>query len=553
MIVLFFVIPLGGSFFALLEKIFPKIRISKAASVISFAACFFLLVSYTRGILGGDIYSIVIGNWNPLVGIREQLDSISWTGLLIMYVVSFQALLYTFSEKKYDSSFYFFFLILHAGMAGMLLAADLFNLFVCLEIVGISAYVLISYTGKGRAFFAGFKYLLLSSLGISLFLCGVFIIYKYTGSLYLYDMRQFFSSGLVRSREAAFAVAALIAGIGVRTAFIPYTWLPDAHAYAPHPVSAVLSGVVIKVSFFAVWKLVFLLNLYEVRTFLLWMGVFIAVVGVLRALTQTDFKVLLAWHSVSQMGYIFAGFGSGTVASVTGSMYHAMSHALFKSLLFLSVSFIIIMTGERSLKKISGVGRIFPLAAVLFLAGALSIAGIPPFTGYVSKKLILSGITEHPAAWWLLQAVSAGTVASFIKLSGIFRGREAVFHGETVAGKIFFKNIDNTGSFVSGYAAMTVLALLCLFTGIYGKFIASLFARLIYGSETGISLYLWKTENFIQSAAVIAAGIIIYSFVMSSGGQKLQEKARKFQLSFNTQLVLLLCGFLVIAGAVYFY
>ena len=341
-VILFFVVPLVFSFFPLIEKTIPKFKVSKAASVISFIVLFILLGLYAGPVFRGESFEHVIGGWTIIVGISQKLDGIAWIGLALMYLVSFPAMLYAFSQRGFDSTFYFFFLVLHSGLAGMVLAADLFNLFVCLEITGICAYVLIAYTKKKKAVFASFKYLMLSSLGISLFLVGVFVFYKKTGSLYFMDIAAFFRPGMFHTPEIAFATAALIAGIGVRTAFIPYTWLPDAHAFAPHPVSAVLSGVVIKTSFIAVWRLTDILGLFEVRLFLLWMGSAIALIGVLRALTQNDFKVLLAWHSVSQMGYIFAGFGAGSDLAVTGSMYHAVSHAFFKSLLFLSVSVVIL-------------------------------------------------------------------------------------------------------------------------------------------------------------------------------------------------------------------
>lgn len=547
-VILFFVVPLVFSFFPLIEKTIPKFKVSKAASVISFIVLFILLGLYAGPVFRGESFEHVIGGWTIIVGISQKLDGIAWIGLALMYLVSFPAMLYAFSQRGFDSTFYFFFLVLHSGMAGMVLAADLFNLFVCLEITGICAYVLIAYTKKKKAVFASFKYLMLSSLGISLFLVGVFVFYKKTGSLYFMDIAAFFRPGMFHTPEIAFATAALIAGIGVRTAFIPYTWLPDAHAFAPHPVSAVLSGVVIKTSFIAVWRLTDILGLFEVRLFLLWMGSAIALIGVLRALTQNDFKVLLAWHSVSQMGYIFAGFGAGSDLAVTGSMYHAVSHAFFKSLLFLSVSVVILFTGERSLKKITGTGAKLPLAAILFAVGALSIAGLPPFTGYVSKKLILSGLKDYPAAYWMLFAASIGTVASFTKLSMIFRGKlsDGLASGEIT--------LEKRG-FSFGYAGMAMLAGFCIASGIFGTLFSQKIAFLISGVELDPSaINLWKDKNeYIKTVIVFLSGILVYLAVMSSTGKRIQEYARKIELSFDSQLVLLFCGFLTIAAFIHFY
>ncbi len=549
LLILFIVIPLFFSFFPLIEKIKPALKMSKAASLLSFILSTLLLAAFTAGISQGAEYKTVVGGWTIIAGISQRLDGISWIGLALMYAVSFPSLLYSFSEKSYSSIFYFFFLVLHAGMAGMVLAYDIFNLFVFLEITGICAYVLIAYTQKGKAVFASFKYLMLSSLGISLFLIAVFIIYFATGSLRFDDMPKLFSSISSQSAPAAFAVAALIAGIGVRTAFIPYTWLPDAHAFAPHPVSAVLSGVVIKISFIVVWKLVTLLSLSEVRLFLLWMGCAIALIGVIRALAQTDFKVLLAWHSVSQMGFIFAAFGAGTVLSVTGSMYHAISHAFFKSLLFLSVSIVIIFSGERSLERIRGAGKYLPAASILFFIGALSITGIPPFTGYVSKKLIFSGLKDYPAAYLALFIASIGTVASFTKLSLIFRGKISSAMKDKDAA-------INTRRFTGGYAGMTILAIFCIAAGVFGTYISRQIALLIYGPEI-LSVFnpkLWNdTAEYMKTAFTVLAGIILYKFVMSKAGKKLQEAAGRITVCFDSQLVLLFCGFLALSLFLYRY
>ncbi len=548
LIILFFALPLLFSVFPLFEKINPRFRVSKAAASAYFAVSFIMLILYIPSMFSGNEINSVAGGWNDLVGITQKLDGISWFGFFLMFTVSFFSMLYSFSENEYGSTFYFFFLVLHAGMAGMLLAADIFNLFVCLEITGICAYVLIAWKKKEKALFASFKYLMLSSLGISIFLIGTFIIYSRTGSLRFDVFADYFRNEENRSLSTVFAVSALIAGIGVRTAFIPYTWLPDAHAYAPHPVSAVLSGVVIKVSFIAVCRIIILLDLVEARIFLLWMGSAIALIGVARALSQTDFKVLLAWHSVSQMGYIFAGFGAGNQYGITGAMFHSLSHAFFKSLLFLSVSLVIISTGERSLKKVTGTGKKFPFAALLFTVAALSIAGIPPFTGYVSKKLILYSLKSHPAAYWMLLASSIGTVASFTKLSLIFRGKLSAGIKE---GIIPVRKIP----FISGYAGMSALAILCLAAGLGGRYVAEKTLFLVTGEINSFSsMNLWTdTAEYIKAAVTVVSGIILYRFVMSRTGIKIQHFLLRIRLSFDSQLILLLCGFMAIALIIQFY
>ena len=546
-IVFFIVIPLLGAFLAFIEKIWPRRKIAKPAVILVFLFSFILLFLACSDIFHGNKYEVFIGGWTEVVGIALRLDGLSWAGLFTMYIVCFFIILTAFSDRNYDAAFYFFFLILLAGMAGVLLAHDLFNLFVCLEIVGISAYILISYSRKDKAILASFKYLLLSSLGMALFLAGVFIVYKNAGTLCLGTLKECLAGSSGRSREESLAVACIVAGMGIRSAFIPFhTWLPDAHAYAPHPVSAILSGVVIKVTFITLWRLIVLLGMGDVRVLLLWAGVLTALLGVLRALAQTDCKRLLAWHSVSQMGYILAGFGAGNSIAVTGSLYHILSHAIFKSLLFLSIGSVILYTGRRSIKKLSGLLKVMPLTAVLFLAGALSIIGIPPFNGYISKKMILYGLKDLPSAYWVLWAVSAGTAASCIKLSAIFWKKGPPEEALIIP-------VRNNKGFSLGHLGMIGLALLCLITGIVGPEILKPGSFLISGMTIKDMPFFWNLEALLDTVITAAAGVALFFLIISRRGKKLQDYISRRELSFDWTLVLFLGGFLFFYGFIYLY
>ncbi|MFQ3620444.1 MAG: proton-conducting transporter membrane subunit [Spirochaetales bacterium] len=567
LILLFSVLPIFLSFLALLEKALPSLKISKLAALLSFLGGLFLLGYFWEGIWAGEVYQTVVGGWPTWIGIGQQLDGIAWVALALAYLVYLPVLLYSFSEEEYDSRFYFFLLLLQGGMSGIVLAIDVFNLFVFLEITGISAYTLIAYQHKDRAIFAGFKYLMLSSLGITIFLLGVFILYRETGTLSYTSLIQWKNLSPY-PRPIAFALATILAGIGVRTAFLPYTWLPDAHGFAPHPISATLSGVVIKVSFIVVWKLVMFLESSGAKLFLLYFGAVIALIGVLRALTQTDVKVLLAWHSVSQMGYVFAGFGGTEEVAQIGSMYHMVSHAFFKALLFLSVGTVIVFTGERSLKKVSGMGKVFPFLSVLFYIGALSIMGIPPFIGYVSKNLLFSGAQAHPFAYGLLFSASIGTVASFTKLSLLFRGQPTL-NGFSLENTTTSRLRPSTptsdthrlrplnSNFFWGYASMSLLAIFCLIGGFLGAYGTTFFATIVLGKEASPSLtnpvatsaFLWqKGSEYFKTVITLALGYGLYRFIISSPGKQIQEWANRLRISFDYQLILFLCGLILLTS-----
>ena len=546
-IVFFFVIPLAGAFFAFIEKIRPTVKTARPAVILVFIVCLLLLLMSAKGIFRGETYEVFMGGWTEIVGISLYLDGLAWAGLLTMYIICALITGFAVSAKHYDASFYFFFLILLSGMAGVLLAHDLFNLFVSLEIVGTAAYILISYSRKEKAVLASFKYLILSSLGMALFLIGVFVVYMNTGTLCLGTLISHYSGTPSRSLEESLSIACLVAGIGIRSAFVPFhAWLPDAHAYAPHPVSAILSGVAIKVPFLALWRLIVMLGIGDVRILLLWTGVFTALLGVLRALVQTDCKRLLAWSSVSQMGYILAGFGAQNSLSVSGSLYHIFSHALFKSLLFLSVGSVMIHAGERSIKKISGMAREMPLATLFFSVGALSIIGIPPLNGYVSKKMILDGLNGIPAAGWILWAVSAGTAASFLKLSSIFRGSKKT---SEIASS---SNLGKRG-FSFGNLGMGGLALLCLITGLFGPDLYRPIGILLFNQPLDSIPVFWDLKTLLDSGMAVLTGFILYFLLMSRSGIRLQEIVSRREIGFDWALILFLGGFLFYYGFIYLY
>ena len=264
LIVLFVVIPLVGAFFCLLEKFLPRFHLAKISSVAVIVACGVLLVILFPMVQSSGQIVYTVGGWNRRVGIQQWFDSFGWMSFALVFFIAFLTLLFAIAEGLYDYTFYFVFLIMLAGTSGVLLAADVFNLFVCLEILGIASYILIAYFAKGHAVMASFQYLVLSSLGMAFFLLGVFLLYQHTGTLAILEMAPTIASSASADPSVLVAIAALIIGLGVRTAFFRFhTWLPDAHAYAPHPVSAMLSGIHLKISFLTIWRLVLVFDMHS--------------------------------------------------------------------------------------------------------------------------------------------------------------------------------------------------------------------------------------------------------------------------------------------------
>ncbi len=535
---LLMIVPLIGAGVCLLEKAFPRAPLCKAASIIALLVSLALLIPLYPGETPQPVLSVV-GGWEASVGIQQVFDGLAWLTCGVIFALSLLILLFAFAERAYEPTFYFLFLISVAGMVGVMLAADLFNLFVCLEISGLASYVLIAYAQKGDAVFASFQYLLLSSFGMVFMLLGILIFYQHTGTLSLFDTASYCAAHPELASTFAVGVAALIVGIGMRAAFVPFhAWLPDAHANAPHPVSALLSGLVIKIAFLAIWRIVLAFPSVSFQPIFLHLGAITAVFGVIFALAQSDCKKLLAWHSISQMGYILASFGVGTPLGLTASYAHVIHHALFKSLLFLCVGGVIHVTGERSLKRLGGLAPALPLLSVAFAVGACSIAGIPPLNGFVSKKIIGYGLQHAPIAALLITLAGIGTVASFLKLSAIFRPN---YHVETPT--------PITRSLPPfAYLPLLALSVFCLLTGLFGGVWLNTISGLLFGMRVADNLRLYAPDGMLNIVVTVLLGATLYRGVISPRGQAFSAMLRRRQPGLNMSLLLLIWAFLLLSG-----
>jgi multicomponent Na+:H+ antiporter subunit D len=338
------------------------------------------------------------------------------------------------------------------------------------------------------------------------------------------------------------ALAALCVGIGVRTAFIPFhTWLPEAHAYAPHPVSAILSGAMIKISFFAMVRIVLQFGGSYLMQLLMWIGAVTALAAVISALAQTDVKRLLAYHSISQLGYILAVFGAGTAVGLTASFLHALNHALFKSLLFLTVGAAVTFTGQRNLDRIHGMGSRMPAFAAAFFAGALSISGIPPFNGYASKAFITLGM-KGTDAYALLWVTGFLTMASFIKLGRAFLpasgGNSAPQGSGPLPGRL-------------QTIVVAALALMCLASGVFGVPVASFLHSILHGRSLEAYPSLFSGGSLLGTLVLIPLAILAYYLVLTDVGRGVSRRVRALAPQLRMVLVFFFVGLLVFAAVAY--
>ncbi len=437
--------------------------------------------------------SLGIGSWTlqgwTLTSFSREFYADSLSALLV-FLVSLIGLLATIYSQRYMrhqvqegglphtttsgrlTAYYGWLMLFIATMLWACLSNNIIMLYVAIEASTIASGLLVAFYWDKRALEAGYKYLMLLTVGITFSLFGCVLVYA-TGANLLGGARGLLLSDLasVAGRfprtTVVLASGFLIVGFGTKAGIAPFhPWLPDAHAEAPTPVSALLSGVMLKVAIYALVRTVSLFypSFPPVAMFALTLGVFTLVIGDLMALAQDDLKRMLAYSSVSQMGYILMGFGIGTELGIYAGLFHMLNHALAKALLFLAAGAVIYATGARAISQLGGLGKKMPLTSFSFFVGALAVSGVPPFNGFQSKlALFVAGADSGD--WW---AVIIGIAGSLITLLVLAKAAKAVFWGSPCCRpsgqEVRVREVPFTVS-----ATMVILALLCLAIGLYPK------------------------------------------------------------------------------------
>ena len=423
MLPFFVVIPLGASFLAALLG--RKIRNASdyTANLAALALLFFSLNSL--GLVSA--YKTIVyrlGGWMPGIGISLVLDGLSSFMLVTVNLISFLVTVYSISYmRRYTDKwkFHALFMLMLAGMNGMILSGDIFNLYVFLEMASISGYVLVAFGTEAQDLEASFKYAIMGALASIFILLGIALLYSYTSTLNMADI-SFALADRPRSIVVSFVCVLFLAGFGLKAALVPFhAWLADAHSCAPTPVSAMLSGVLIKVlGVYALMRIFFneLGVSNSILGILMFLGAVSMLVGVLLAVAQWDFKRLLAYHSISQIGYVVLGIGLGTPLGILGGLFHLFNHSIFKSLLFLNSGAVEYSLGTRDLKEMGGLREKMPVTANTSLIASVSISGIPPFNGFWSKIIIIFACIQANHFGYALCAVAASilTLVSFMKV-----------------------------------------------------------------------------------------------------------------------------------------
>lgn len=384
-----------------------------------------------------------LGGWAPPVGIQYVVDEVAAFVALVVTSVATLVIIATrrWAEREAGDRpgpFYALVMLLLAGLAGMVITADLFNLFVFLEISSLAAYALV-FLGGRAGMLAGFRYLILGTIGGAFYLLGVGFLYFSTGTLNMEETAAILAASQT-SRSVQAGAVFIFVGLGLKMALVPlHLWLPDAYTHAPSSVNSLLAPVMTKVGAYAMVRMFlsvfpdgYLKDEVLVADGLLVLGLVGIVFGSVAAMRQSDIRRMLAYSSIGQLGLIAVGIGLATPLGLVAALLHVMNHAVMKGTLFLAAASVRLSTGLSSVDGLTGLGRAMPLTMACFTLGALSMVGIPPAAGFFSKWWAAQAGVE--SGQWVVVAVVLGStlltaVYVFIVLERIYlrppAGRES--------------------------------------------------------------------------------------------------------------------------------
>ena len=415
-----FVLPLLGRW--RVQAVFP-------VTIAALAASCGAAVTTARDVLADGPVHYHLGGWPPPWGIELRVDAPGVLMLLLLSGVTLVVAVYSRRSIEHEldvreAPFYCVYLLLAGGLHGIVATADLFNLYVFLEITSLASYTLVALAGGG-ALVAAFRYVILGTVGAVFYLLAVGYLYSTTGTLNMADMAAVLP-GLHDSNAVRVGFAFLVIGLGIKMALFPlHAWLPGAYAEAPSAASALISATTTKVAAFALIRMLFFVfepgftvEVLPAAELLAWAGAAAMVLGSVMAFAQTDLKRLLAYSSVAQIGYIALGAGLANADGLTGGLLHIVNHAVMKCCLFLAAGAIVYRIGARDIDALGQLAVRMPWTTGAFTVAAFAMVGIPPGGGFFSKLYLILGAIEA-GRWVFVAAMLISTMlalAYFVKV-----------------------------------------------------------------------------------------------------------------------------------------
>ena len=422
------IVPLLGASLAVLTA--PWRWAQRVISLIALTINVVVSVVLLVDVDDGEMLVMQAGGWKVPLGITLVVDRLSAVMLVVSSLMLLSVLVYAIGQGAEESRYASFnpvYLVLAAGVSASFVTGDLFNLFVAFEMMLVASYVLLTLGGRPGQVRSGMSYVVISLVASTFFITALALIYAATGTVNMAELSQRIPE-LSDGVRTGFSLL-LILVFGIKAGLFPlFFWLPDSYPTAPGAITAVFAGLLTKVGVYAIIRSQTLLFPPEAQqgSFLLVLAGFTMVIGVLGALAQDDLRRMLSFHIVSHIGYMIFGLALFTLAGIAGAVFYVVHHIVVKTALFLVAGLVERRAGSDRLSRIGGLVRSAPMIAVLFALPALSIAGLPPFSGFVGKfALVGSGIESDE---WAIVAVSL--IVSLLTMYVMVRIWSGVFWGE---------------------------------------------------------------------------------------------------------------------------
>ncbi len=381
-------------------------RLAFPMAMVALTICLLSSFSILYSVVENGIITYWLGGWQPPWGIEYRVDHFNAFILCLVSCLGFVSAVYAKKSVAKElpgkiSLFWCLYLLLITGLLGIAITGDMFNMFVLLEVASLSGYALVAM-GKKNAAVAGFRYLVIGTIGASFFLLGIGYLYISTGTLNMADLQQLLPS-LYASRAVKTAFVFIFIGFAIKIALFPFhAWQPDAYTYAPSAVSVIISTAAAKTFIYALIRVVF--SVFTVDFFrtalpiveiICWMAVIAIMTGSIFAIQQDNLKRMLAYSSVANVGYIIlaVGLAPSTSLGLTPAVMHIINHAIIKGSMFMAACSFIHQKDLWDIHKFVGLGRQMPYSCMVLILGALAMIGMPPGAGFITKwYLILAAL-----------------------------------------------------------------------------------------------------------------------------------------------------------------
>lgn len=492
MLALFVIIPL---LIAITLFVFSNNDVARALAIV-FQSFFVLLSFYLFIISYEQEVGLQIGYYDHFLGIHLRAYNISSVFILLTTIIFLAVAIYSFRETKSGQMFWFLLFILETTLIGLFLTRDLFNLFVLVEVGTIIITMLLMYDKKKRNLYHGMIFLMINVVAMLFYLWGIGYLYSMVGAFDLAVVAERVAT--IDSHQLVLPYSLILTALAFKCSLIPlFSFTPKTNLYdaAPTGVAAILSGVQIKTSTYLFFRIQETFGDFAAHEFFLVLAVTSSLLAVIMAISQSNIRLILAYHTISQVGLIMIGLSSGGNYSMLGGLYHIIAHGIFKTALFLTAGVIYRTYGTRNVYEIRGVLKRMPWVGVATLSAVLGIIGAPLFIGFISKYLI-----AYDVPGWVNIAtivISLGTIISFIKYSGML-------FGPWEGGVDYGINEDRWRLIPTVF-----LGVLCLLGGVFGTWLVN---YLFYGSvRISFAGYMEKSAIFGASFLI---GYILYKKVV---------------------------------------